>query len=52
MAYEGKGDMKKFVSTWNVAISAMKNPVVVQKYVMGTPASITVSNKKLTISFR
>jgi len=52
MAYEGKGDMVDFVTSWNVVLSALANPIVIQQQVMGTPASLTVFDDKIVLSFR
>ena len=52
MSYTGKGDMVEFVKSWNLVISALKNPLVIQQQVVGTPASLTVRDKKIILSFR
>ena len=52
MSYEGKGDMSEFVKSWNVVLGALANPIVIQREVMGTPASLTVFDDKIVFSFR
>lgn len=52
MAYEGKGDMVDFVDSWNVVLSAFKNITVIQPNYMGSPASLTVFDDKMVLSFR
>ena len=52
MAYTGKGDMVEFVKNWNLVLSALENPVVIQVDFVGTPASMTFREGEFVISFR
>ena len=52
MSYTGKGDMVEFIKSWNIVLSALKNPLVIQQKSIGAPASLTVRDKKIILSFR